>query len=155
WSTRLLLLSGNKRPRWGLRTRAVGEHPAAADTVGVRVLGLRYGNMLLAGAVAGIGGAYFTLLATTNFNKGMTAGLGFIALSTMIFGRWHPVGVLLAALFFGLSRALAVYLTTIGSPIPGQFLNMLPYLATIAVVAGVVGHARPPAADGQPYIKGG
>lgn len=150
-----LVYFGLFHTRWGLRTRAVGEHPAAADTVGVRVLGLRYGNMLIAGAIAGIGGAYFTLLATTNFNKGMTAGLGFIALATMIFGRWHPVGVLLAALFFGLSRALAVYLTTIGSPIPGQFLNMLPYLATIAVVAGLVGRARPPAADGQPYVKGG
>jgi simple sugar transport system permease protein len=140
--------------RWGLRTRAVGEHPAAADTVGVKVLGLRYGNMLLAGAVAGLGGAYFTLLATTNFNKGMTAGLGFIALATMIFGRWNPVGVLLAALFFGFSRALAVYLGTIGSQIPSAFLNMLPYLATIAVVAGLVGRARPPAADGRPYVKG-
>jgi simple sugar transport system permease protein len=140
--------------RWGLRTRAVGEHPAAADSVGVKVLGLRYGNMLLAGAVAGLGGAYFTLLATTNFNKGMTAGLGFIALATMIFGRWNPVGVLLAALFFGFSRALAVYLGTIGSQIPSAFLNMLPYLATIAVVAGLVGRARPPAADGRPYVKG-
>jgi general nucleoside transport system permease protein len=140
--------------RWGLRTRAVGEHPAAADTVGVKVLGLRYGNLLLAGAIAGIGGAYFTLLSTTNFNKGMTAGLGFIALATMIFGRWNPVGVLLAALFFGFSRALASYLGTTGSPIPSSFLNMLPYLATIAVVAGLVGRARPPAADGKPYIKG-
>jgi general nucleoside transport system permease protein len=140
--------------RWGLRTRAVGEHPAAADTVGVKVLGLRYVNVMLAGAIAGIGGAYFTLLATTNFNKGMTAGLGFIALATMIFGRWNPVGVLLAALFFGFSRALAVYLGTIGSPIPSAFLNMMPYLATIAVVAGLVGRARPPAADGKPYVKG-
>jgi general nucleoside transport system permease protein len=139
--------------RWGLRTRAVGEHPAAADTVGVKVLGLRYGNVLLAGAIAGVGGAYFTLLSTTNFNKGMTAGLGFIALATMIFGRWNPVGVLLAALFFGFSRALAVYLGSIASPIPSQFLNMLPYLATIAVVAGLVGRARAPAADGRPYVK--
>jgi general nucleoside transport system permease protein len=148
-----LVYVGLFHTRWGLRTRAVGEHPAAADTVGVKVLGLRYLNVLLAGAIAGIGGAYFTLLATTNFNKGMTAGLGFIALATMIFGRWNPVGVLLAALFFGFSRALAFYLGSIGSPIPSQFLNMLPYLATIAVVAGLVGRARPPAADGKPYIK--
>jgi simple sugar transport system permease protein len=140
--------------RWGLRTRAVGEHPAAADTVGVRVLGLRYRNVLIGGVLAGIGGATFTLEATTNFNKGMTAGLGFIALAAMIFGRWNPVGVLLAALFFGSARALAFYLGTIGSPIPSQFLNMLPYLATIAAVAGLVGRARAPAADGKPYVKG-
>lgn len=140
--------------RWGLRTRAVGEHPAAADTLGVKVLGLRYLNVIVAGAVAGVGGAYFSLLSTTGFTKGMTAGLGFIALATMIFGRWNPVGVLLAALFFGFSRGLASYLNTTDSPIPGQFLNMLPYLATIAVVAGLVGRARPPAADGRPYVKG-
>ena len=140
--------------RWGLRTRAVGEHPTAADTLGVAVLRLRYRNVLVAGAVAGIGGAYFTLLSTTNFNKGMTSGMGFIALAAMIFGRWHPVGVLLAALFFGLSRALGVYLGTIGSPIPSQFLSMLPYLATIVAVAGLVGRVRAPAADGQPYVKG-
>ncbi|MGH3682156.1 MAG: ABC transporter permease, partial [Natronosporangium sp.] len=140
--------------RWGLRTRAVGEHPTAADTVGVRVLGMRYRNVLLGGVLAGIGGATFTLEATTNFNKGMTAGLGFIALAAMIFGRWSPVGVLLAALFFGFCRALAVYLGTIGSPIPSQFLNMLPYLATIAAVAGLAGRVRAPAADGKPYVKG-
>lgn len=140
--------------RWGLRTRAVGEHPTAADTVGIRVLGLRYRNVLVAGAVAGIGGAYFTLLATTNFNKGMTSGLGFIALAAMIFGRWHPVGVLLAGLFFGFARALGVYLGTVGGPIPSQFLNMLPYLATVVAVAGLVGRVRAPAADGQPYVKG-
>jgi simple sugar transport system permease protein len=140
--------------RWGLRTRSVGEHPTAADTVGVRVLGLRYRNVLVGGVLAGIGGATFTLEATTNFGKGMTAGLGFIALAAMIFGRWSPVGVLLAALFFGFCRALAFSLGTIGSPIPSQFLTMLPYLATIAAVAGLVGRARAPAADGQPYIKG-
>jgi len=142
------------RTRWGLRTRSVGEHPVAADTVGVKVLGLRYRNVLVGGLVAGVGGAYFTLLATTNFNKGMTSGLGFIALAALIFGRWHPVGVLLAALFFGFSRALAVYLSTIGSPIPSQFLNMLPYVATIVAVAGLVGRVRAPAADGKPYVKG-
>lgn len=141
------------RTRWGLRTRSVGEHPVAADTVGVKVLGLRYRNVLLGGLVAGTGGAYFTLLATTNFNKGMTSGLGFIALAALIFGRWHPVGVLLAALFFGFSRALGVYLSTIGSPIPSQFLGMLPYVATIVAVAGLVGRVRAPAADGKPYVK--
>lgn len=142
------------RTRWGLRTRSVGEHPTAADTVGVKVLGLRYRNVLLGGLVAGFGGAYFTLLSTTNFNKGMTSGAGFIALAALIFGRWSPVGSLLAALFFGFSSALAFYLGAIGSPIPSQFLNMLPYLATIVAVAGLVGRVRAPAADGRPYVKG-
>lgn len=140
--------------RWGLRTRAVGEHPTAADTVGVRVLGLRYCNVLLAGALAGLGGATFVLEGPNTFSNGITAGMGFIALAAMIFGRWHPAGVLLAALFFGFCRALAYALTSIASTIPSQFLNMLPYLATIAAVAGLVGRSRAPAADGQPYVKG-
>jgi general nucleoside transport system permease protein len=145
---------GLTRTRWGLRTRAVGEHPTAADTVGIKVLGLRYRNVLLGGLVAGFGGAYFTLLSTTNFNKGMTAGAGFIALAALIFGRWTPIGALLASLFFGFTSALAFYLGAIGSPIPSQFLNMLPYVATIVAVAGLVGRVRPPAADGKPYVKG-
>jgi ABC-type uncharacterized transport system permease subunit len=145
---------GLTRTRWGLRTRAVGEHPTAADTVGIKVLGLRYRNILLGGLVAGFGGAYFTLLSTTNFNKGMTAGAGFIALAALIFGRWSPIGALLASLFFGFTSALAFYLGAIGSPIPSQFLNMLPYIATIVAVAGLVGRVRPPAADGKPYVKG-
>lgn len=145
---------GLTRTRWGLRTRAVGEHPTAADTVGVKVLGLRYRNVLLGGLVAGFGGAYFTLLSTTNFNKGMTSGAGFIALAALIFGRWTPIGALLASLFFGFTSALAFYLGAIGSPIPSQFLNMLPYVATIVAVAGLVGRVRAPAADGKPYVKG-
>ena len=145
---------GLTRTRWGLRTRAVGEHPTAADTVGVKVLGLRYGNVLLGGLVAGFGGAYFTLWSTTNFNLGMTNGAGFIALAAMIFGRWSPIGALLASLFFGFSSALAFFLGAIASPIPSQFLNMLPYVATIVAVAGLVGRVRAPAADGRPYIKG-
>lgn len=149
-----LVYLGLFHTRWGLRTRAVGEHPTAADTVGVRVLGLRYGNVLFAGALAGLGGATFVLEGPNTFSNGMTAGLGFIALAAVIFGRWHPVGVLLAALFFGFCRALAYALTTIASTIPSQFLTMLPYLATIAAVAGLVGRSRAPAADGQPYVKG-
>lgn len=145
---------GLTRTRWGLRTRAIGEHPTAADTVGVKVLGLRYRNVLVAGLVAGFGGAYFTLLSTTNFNKGMTNGAGFIALAALIFGRWSPIGALLASLFFGFTNALAFYLGAIASPIPNQFLNMLPYIATIVAVAGLVGRVRPPAADGKPYVKG-
>ena len=141
------------RTRWGLRTRAVGEHPTAADTVGIRVRGLRYLNVLLGGLIAGAGGAYFTLVATGSFNKNMTAGAGFIALAALIFGRWTPFGALGAALFFGFAQKLATYLSVAGSSVPSQFLNMLPYLATIVAVAGLVGRVRAPAADGQPYIK--
>jgi ABC-type uncharacterized transport system permease subunit len=144
---------GLTRTRWGLRTRAVGEHPTAADTVGIRVRGLRYLNVLLGGLIAGAGGAYFTLVATGSFNKNMTAGAGFIALAALIFGRWTPFGALGAALFFGFAQKLATYLSVAGSSVPSQFLNMLPYLATIIAVAGLVGRVRAPAADGQPYIK--
>ncbi|MEV0154835.1 ABC transporter permease [Micromonospora sp. NPDC050686] len=141
------------RTRWGLRTRSVGEHPTAADTLGVRVLGLRYRNVLLAGVVAGIGGASYTL-ALYSFSKNMIGGKGFIALAALIFGRWSPTGALLAALFFGFADQLATYLGAIGGSIPSQFLAMLPYLATILAVAGLVGRVRAPAADGKPYIKG-
>ncbi|MEW2385118.1 ABC transporter permease [Micromonospora sp. NPDC047707] len=141
------------RTRWGLRTRSVGEHPTAADTLGVRVLGLRYRNVLLAGVVAGIGGASYTL-ALFSFTKNMIGGKGFIALAALIFGRWSPTGALLAALFFGFADQLATYLGAINSTIPSQFLAMLPYLATILAVAGLVGKVRAPAADGKPYIKG-
>ncbi|TCB99765.1 ABC transporter permease [Micromonospora zingiberis] len=141
------------RTRWGLRTRSVGEHPTAADTLGVKVLGLRYRNVILAGAVAGIGGASYTL-ALFSFTKNMIGGKGFIALAALIFGRWSPTGALLAALFFGFADQLATYLGAINSIIPGQFLAMLPYLATILAVAGLVGRVRAPAADGKPYIKG-
>ena len=140
--------------RWGLRTRAVGEHPVAADTLGVRVKGIRYLNVLLGGAVAGAGGAFFTLVATGGFTKNMTSGAGFIALAALIFGRWTPVGAFLAALFFGFANKLATYLSAIGSPVPSQFLNMLPYVATLIAVAGLVGRVRVPAADGKPFIKG-
>jgi len=142
------------RTRWGLRTRAVGEHPAAADTVGIRVLGLRYMNVLLAGLVAGFGGAYFSMMSATSFTKNITGGAGFIALAAMIFGRWHPVGAFLAALFFGFAGALSTLLRILGSEIPGEFLAMLPYVATILAVAGLVGRVRAPAADGKPYVKG-
>jgi general nucleoside transport system permease protein len=141
------------RTRWGLRTRAVGEHPTAADTVGIRVRGLRYTNVLIGGLIAGAGGAYFTLVATGSFNKNMTSGAGFIALAALIFGRWTPFGALGAALFFGFAQKLATYLSAVGSPVPSQFLNMLPYIATIIAVAGLVGRVRAPAADGQPYVK--
>ncbi|MDT5024152.1 MAG: ral nucleoside transport system permease protein, partial [Micromonosporaceae bacterium] len=142
------------RTRWGLRTRSVGEHPAAADTVGIKVLRVRYRNVLLAGVVAGLGGAFFTLGLVGQFSENMISGKGFIALAALIFGRWNPIGALLAALFFGFADKLAGYLAGISSPIPSDFLAMLPYLATILAVAGLVGKVRAPAADGKPYVKG-
>jgi simple sugar transport system permease protein len=141
------------RTRWGLRVRAVGEHPQAADTVGIKVNVLRARNVLLGGLVAGLGGAFFTLGSVGAFGKEMTAGKGFIALAAMIFGRWTPVGALLAALLFGFADNLQSVLSIIGTPIPSEFMLMAPYLATIFAVAGLVGKVRAPAADGQPYIK--
>jgi simple sugar transport system permease protein len=140
--------------RWGLRTRAIGEHPMAADTVGIRVLRTRYRNVLIAGVIAGVGGAFLVLGDVGNFNANQTNGRGFIALAALIFGRWSPVGATLAALLFGFTTALAQQLDSIGSGIPHELLSMLPYLATIVAVAGLVGRVRAPAADGQPYLKG-
>jgi ABC-type uncharacterized transport system permease subunit len=141
------------RTRWGLRVRAVGEHPAAADTVGIRVLFTRYRNVVLGGIVAGIGGAYFTLGAVGRFEPGMTAGRGFIGLAAMIFGGWNPVGALGAALVFGFADSLQVKLNILQVGIPQEFLGMAPYLVTIAIVAGAGRRVRPPAADGKPYVK--
>lgn len=141
------------RTRWGLRVRAVGEHPLAADTVGIRVLFERYRSVLLGGLMAGLGGAYFTLGSVGRFDEGMTAGRGFIALAAMIFGRWSPIGAFAAALVFGFADSLQTRLAILDVGIPSEVLLMAPYLATILVVAGVVGRARPPAADGKPYVK--
>ena len=140
--------------RWGLRLRAVGEHPQAADTVGIKVNATRFWNVLLAGAIAGIGGTVFTIGNGIAFNKEMTAGAGFIALAAVIFGQWDPIKATLAALLFGFASSLQNTLNIIGSPVPSEFMLMLPYLVTIFVVAGVVGKSRAPAADGKPYIKG-
>ncbi len=140
--------------RWGLRTRAVGEHPKAADTVGIKVLALRYRNVLIAGVIAGVGGAFFTIGSGITFSENMTVGKGFIALAALIFGRWSPIGATLAALLFGFSSALAELLGTVGSSIPSEFVTMLPYAVTILAVAGFVGRVKAPAADGKPYIKG-
>lgn len=139
--------------RYGLRARAVGEHPRAADTLGINVYRTRYINVTVAGMVAGFGGAWFTLGSVGRFDEGMTGGRGFIGLAAMIFGRWHPVGALLAALVFGFADSLQQKLALLGTPIPSEFLAMAPYIATIVVVAGVVGRARAPAADGKPYVK--
>jgi simple sugar transport system permease protein len=139
--------------RWGLRVRAVGEHPRAADTVGINVDRVRYVNVLLGGIVAGIGGAYFTIGSTGGFEDGMSAGKGFIGLAAMIFGGWNPIGGALAGLVFGFADAIQGRLSILNVAIPSEFLLMLPYVVTIVVVAGVVGRARAPAADGKPYIK--
>ena len=141
------------RSRWGLRTRAVGEHPKAADTVGIKVNRMRVYNVILAGAIAGLGGAFFTIGQGLAFGKEMSAGAGFIALAAMILGRWHPIGALLAALLFGFSTSLGNTLATIGTPVPSEALLMLPYVITIFAVAGFVGRVRPPAANGTPYVK--
>jgi ABC-type uncharacterized transport system permease subunit len=141
------------KTKWGLRVRAVGEHPQAADTVGINVNRTRFWNVSLAGAVAGFGGAYFTLGSVGGFTKEMTAGAGFIALAAVIFGRWDPIRATLAALLFGFASNLQSVLNILGSPVPSEFMLMLPYVVTIFAVAGFVGQSRAPAADGRPYIK--
>ena len=142
------------KTRWGLRTRAVGEHPTAADTVGIGVNALRFRNVMIAGLVAGLGGAYFTVGAVGAFGKEMTAGKGFIALAAVIFGRWSPLGAVAAALLFGFADNLQGVLSIIGTPIPSEFMLMAPYVATIIAVTGFVGRVRAPAADGVPYHRG-
>lgn len=139
------------RTRWGLRVRAVGEHPKAADTVGIKVNRTRYRTVLLAGAIAGLGGAFYTLVSVPQFNREMTGGAGYIALAAVIFGKWDPVRATLAALLFGFASNLQGVLAVIGSPVPSQFMLMLPYVITIFAVAGLVGRSRPPAADGVAY----
>ncbi|MHA7218448.1 ABC transporter permease [Arthrobacter sp. MDT1-48-3] len=140
--------------RWGLRTRAVGEHPKAADTLGVNVNRMRFTNVLLAGVVAGVGGSFFTLVAVSGFGRDMTAGQGYIALAALIFGRWNPIGAFFAALLFGFATNLSNVLSLLGTPVPDQFLRMLPYVVTVFAVAGLVGRSRAPGASGIPYIKG-
>ena len=139
--------------RWGLRVRAVGEHPTAADTVGISVLATRYRNVILGGLLAGIGGAYLTIGSVGSFGKDMSSGKGYIALAAMIFGRWTPLGGVGAALLFGFAFELQSILSTVNVPVPSDFLLMTPYVATIIAVAGLVGRVRPPAADGKPYVK--
>ncbi len=142
--------------RWGLRTIAVGEHPKAADTLGVNVFKTRYINVIMGGMVAGIGGAYFTIGSVGRFDELLTAGKGFIGLAAMIFGKWTPFGAFGASLIFGFADALQVKLQGLGIeqvPIPSEFMLMAPYLATMIVLAGVIGQSIPPASDGVPYEK--
>ena len=138
--------------RWGLRVRSVGEHPKAADTVGIKVNRVRWQAVLFGGVFAGLGGAYYTVGSTGAFDRDLSAGNGFIALAAVIMGRWHPVGATFAALFFGFMWNLQSQLSFVDK-IPGQLLGATPYLATIIAVAGFVGRVRPPAADGEPYVK--
>jgi general nucleoside transport system permease protein len=150
------------RSRWGLRSRAVGEHPRAAETVGIDVIRLRYRNVLAGGVLAGLGGAFLSMEATASFQQGMTAGRGFIGLAAMIVGRWTPLGAFGAALLFassvGISQSIKIapppgQLGDILTSLPGQFFDALPYVVTIVILAGVVGRSIPPAADGQPYER--
>jgi general nucleoside transport system permease protein len=139
--------------RWGLRTRAIGEHPVAADTVGIRVIAMRYRNVIAAGVIAGIGGAYFTIGSVGSFGKNMSSGEGYIALAAMIFGRYNPFGAIAAALLFGFATQLQSILSTLNTPIQSNLLLMAPYIVTIIVLAGLVGKVRGPKAEGIPYIK--
>src|SRR6478672_9229564 len=138
---------------WGLRVRSVGEHPEAADTVGISVRGIRWSAVLAGGLLAGLGGSFFTLASTGSFSKEFTVGNGFIALAALIMGRWHPGLAALMALFFGFVTQMASQLQTLSTQMPSQFLLILPYVATIIAVAGLVGRVRAPAADGVPYEK--
>ena len=145
------------RTPFGLRLRAVGENPGAADAAGVSVERMRYTAVLISGALAGIGGAYLSIGQSSLFTRNMTAGRGFIALAALIFGKWRPVQTMLACLFFGFTEAVAIQLQGVplwgGEEIPNQFIHIIPYLLTIIVLAGFIGHSRAPRALGIPYQK--
>lgn len=143
---------------FGLRLRAVGENPEAADAAGISVSRMKYAGVLLSGALAGIGGAYLSIGQSSLFTRNMTSGRGFIALAALIFGKWRPVQTLLACLLFGLTEALSIQMQGViklpsGDDIPVQFIQMVPYVLTIIVLAGFIGSSRPPAALGIPYQK--
>ena len=139
--------------RWGLRMRSVGEHPKAADTLGINVIKTRYLSVILGGMMAGFAGTYFTLGSSGRFDELMTAGRGYIGLAAMIFGNWHPVGSFGASILFGFFDALAVRASILNVPVPSEFLGMTPYIATMIVLAGIVGKGHAPASEGVPYEK--
>lgn len=150
----LLVLVGHwtlLRTRFGLRLRAVGEHPLAADTLGINVYGMRYAGVLISGALAGMAGAYLAIEQAHLYSEGMTQGRGFIALAAMIFGNWWPIGALGASALFGYFDALSLRVVVL--PVPSQFINVLPHIVSILVLAGFVRRAQAPAADGVPYTK--
>jgi simple sugar transport system permease protein len=138
---------------WGLRVRSVGEHPRAADTLGINVFKTRYISVVLGSILAGLGGVWFTLEAVDVFNPAMTNGLGFIGLAAMIFGKWNPFGALIGALIFGLGTSVTATVSIFRPDIPSQIPQMLPYLLTIIVLTGVIGRSVPPAAENTPYEK--
>jgi len=140
------------RTRWGLRVRAVGEHPKAAASVGISVVRVRYRSVVMGGAIAGLGGVAF-MAVQGQFQPGSTSGWGYIALAAMIFGRWRPSGAVAACVLFGLCLYLSSNLQTYGIPISTEILGMFPYIITIVVVAGLIGRVRAPAADGIPYAR--
>jgi general nucleoside transport system permease protein len=140
------------RTRLGLRIRAVGEHPQAADTAGINVFRLRYGSVVVSGLLSGLAGAYLAIGISNTFVPNMTDGRGYIALAAMIFGKWTPVGAFIACLIFGLGEAIFANNSFIH--ISAYLLNMLPYIITLVVLAGIVGRSTPPAADGLPYVPG-
>jgi simple sugar transport system permease protein len=146
------------RTPFGLRLRAVGENPEAADAAGVRVLRIRYAAVILSGVLAGIGGAYLSIGQSSLFTRNMTSGRGFIALAALIFGKWRPVQTMLACLLFGFADALTIQMQGVaklpsGEDVPVQFVQMIPYVLTIVVLAGFIGHSRAPGALGVPYRK--
>lgn len=141
------------RTKWGLRVRSVGEHPEAADTVGIRVHAHQWMAVLTGSFFAGIGGAFFCVAVSGGFEKDYTAGNGFIALAAVIMGRWHPGWATLMALFFGFTTQLGSQLQGLSTPVPSEFMNMLPYIVTVIAVAGLIGRVRAPAHDGEPYVK--
>ena len=146
------------RTPWGLRVRSVGEHPHAAETLGIDVFKIRYQAVIVGGLIAGLGGAWFSLETVGTFDNGMTNGTGFIALAAMIFGKWRPWSTFGGALLFGFAAALGTRIQFLnvevgGFPVPSQFLQVLPYVVTVVVLAGAIGRAIPPAADGVPYER--
>jgi ABC-type uncharacterized transport system permease subunit len=146
------------RTPFGLRLRAVGENPGAADAAGLNVAAIRYNGVLISGALAALGGAYLSIGQSSLFTRNMTSGRGFIALAALIFGKWRPVQTLAACVFFGLTEAITIQMQGVvklpsGDDIPVQFIQMVPYVLTIIVLAGFIGHSRPPRALGQPYEK--
>lgn len=136
-----------------MRIRAVGEHPLAADTVGISVYKIRYISVILSGMYAGLGGAYLTAVTLPSFSNNMSAGRGFMAMAAMIFGKWNPIGAILASLLFAFGQAFADVIKASNFPIPQQFLTMIPYVLTLLALIGFVGKARAPKASGQPYDK--
>jgi ABC-type uncharacterized transport system permease subunit len=140
------------KTRFGLRLRAVGENPEAADTAGISVAGMRYAGVLISGVLAGLGGAYLSIGQNSLFTRNMTAGRGFIALAALIFGKWHPVGAFLACLLFGLADATAIRMQGVVR-VPVEFIQIIPYVLTLVVLAGFIGRAVPPRAIGVPYVK--